>query len=107
MIVFSVYAPHSGESDEEKENFWNFAFQLVSGVSLDEMVVYADDMNGHVWRISTGYADMLVCMVDLAMEVKILILSTMRSYWLRGLQPTAAQEPYDGQHSKLLWRRCC
>ena len=32
LNVFSVYAPHSGKPDEEKESFWNDVFYLVSYV---------------------------------------------------------------------------
>jgi len=30
MNVLTVYAPHSGNPEEEKENFWNKLFHLVS-----------------------------------------------------------------------------
>ena len=30
LNVFTVYAPHSGKPDEEKERFWNEVFHLVS-----------------------------------------------------------------------------
>ena len=30
-----------------------------------------------------------------------------RAILTRGLQSAAALEQYDGQHPKLLWRRCC
>ena len=30
LNVFTVYAPHSGKPDEEKESFWNEVFHLVS-----------------------------------------------------------------------------
>ena len=37
-----------------------------------------------------------------------LILTVYNALLLtQGLQPTAAQQSYDGQHTKLLWRRCC
>jgi len=31
-------------------------YQIVSEISVDEMVVFAGDMNGHVGRSNTGYA---------------------------------------------------
>ena len=48
LNVFSVYAPHSGRPDEEKECFWNEVFNLVSCIPQNEMVVFAGDMNGHI-----------------------------------------------------------
>ena len=30
LNVFTVYAPHSGKPDEEKESFWDDVFHLVS-----------------------------------------------------------------------------
>ena len=39
LNVFSVYAPHSGRPDEEKECFWNEVFHLVSCIPQNEMVV--------------------------------------------------------------------
>jgi len=44
--VFTVYAPHSGKPDEEKETFWNKVFHLLSFIPQNEMVVLAGDMNG-------------------------------------------------------------
>ena len=40
LNVFSVYAPHSGRPDEEKECFWNEVFHLVSCIPQNEMVVF-------------------------------------------------------------------
>ena len=56
MYVFSIYAPHSVKCDEAKENFCNFIFQIVSEISVYEMVVSASNMNGYVGRINIGYA---------------------------------------------------
>ena len=55
LNVFSVYAPHSGRRDEEKECFWNEVFHLVSCIPQNEMVVFAGDMNGHVGSSNDGY----------------------------------------------------
>ena len=57
MNVLSLYTSHSGESDEEKENIWCAVFQIVSNVSLDEVVVFADDTNCQVGRINTGFTN--------------------------------------------------
>jgi len=50
MNVFSQYTPHLGKSDEEEESFCNSVFQAVSGISVDDMVLFADDMNCHVGK---------------------------------------------------------
>ena len=39
LNVFTVYAPHSGKPDEEKECFWNEVFHLVSFIPQNEIVV--------------------------------------------------------------------
>jgi len=43
LNIFTVYAPHSGKPDEEKETFWNEVFHLVSCVPQNEMVVFTGD----------------------------------------------------------------
>ena len=40
---------------QKKESFLNLIFQIVSEISMDEVVVFTGDMNGHVGRINTGY----------------------------------------------------
>ena len=56
LNVLTVYAPHSRKPpEEEKENFWNELFHLVSCIPQNEMVVLAEDMNGHVGSNSAGY----------------------------------------------------
>jgi len=55
LNVFTVYVPHSGKPDEEKESFWNEVFHLVSCVPQNEMVVFAGDMNGHIGSSNVGY----------------------------------------------------
>jgi len=52
--VWSVYAPRSGKPDEEKKNFWNDVFMKVGCVPQDDMVVVADDMNGHLGNSNLG-----------------------------------------------------
>jgi len=51
LNVLMVYAPHSGKLEEEKENFWNEVFHLVSCIPQNEMVVLA----GHVGSSNVGY----------------------------------------------------
>ena len=55
LYVFSVYAPHTGKPDKEKESFWDNVFHLVSCIPQNEMVVFAGDMNGHVGSSNAGY----------------------------------------------------
>ena len=55
LNVFTLYAPHSGKPDEEKERFWKEVFHLVSSISQNEMVVFAGDMNGHIRSSNVGY----------------------------------------------------
>jgi len=55
LNVFTVYAPHAGKPDEEKESFWNEVFHLVSCIPQNEMVVFAGVMNGHIGSSSVGY----------------------------------------------------
>ena len=55
LNVFTVYAPHSGKPDEEKECFWNEVFHLVSCIPQNEMVVFAGNMNGHDGSSNVGY----------------------------------------------------
>jgi len=53
--VFSLCAPHSETSYEEKESFWDDVFMKVGIVPQDEMVVVAVDVNGHVGSNNLGY----------------------------------------------------
>jgi len=55
LNIFTVYAPHSGKPDEEKESFWNEVFHLVSCIHQNEMVVFAGDMNGHIGSSNVDY----------------------------------------------------
>ena len=66
LNVLTVYAPHSGKLEEEKERIWNEVFHLMSCIPQNEMVVFADDMNGHVGSSNVG---MMACMVVLGMVI--------------------------------------
>ena len=55
LNVFTVYAPHSGKPDEEKESFRDKVFHLVSCIPQNEMVVFAGDMNGHIGSSNVSY----------------------------------------------------
>jgi len=52
---FTVFAPHSGKPDAEKQSFWNEVFHLISCIPQNEMVVFAGDMNGHIGSSIVGY----------------------------------------------------
>jgi len=54
LNILTVYAPHSGKPQEEKESFWNEVFHLVSCIPQNEMVVLPGDMNGHVGSSNVG-----------------------------------------------------
>ena len=55
LNVFTVYAPHSGKPDKEKERFCYKVFHFVSCIPQNEMVVFAGDMNGHIGSSNVGY----------------------------------------------------
>jgi len=55
LNIITVYAPHSGKPEEEKESFWNEVFHLVSCIPQNEMVVLAGDINGHIGSSNVGY----------------------------------------------------
>jgi len=48
LNILTVYAPHSGKPEDEKESLWKEMFHLVSCIPQNEMVVLAGDMNAHV-----------------------------------------------------------
>ena len=54
LNVFTVYAPHSGKPDEEKERFWNEVFHLASCILQNEMVAFSGDMNGYIGSSNVG-----------------------------------------------------
>ena len=68
LNILTVYAPHSGKADKEKQMFWNEVFHLVSCIPQNEMVLLADDMNGHV---EVSMLAMMRCTVVLGMEIRM------------------------------------
>ena len=50
LNVLTVYAPHWGKPQEEKENFWNELFSSMSCILQNEMVILPGDMNG-MWEV--------------------------------------------------------
>ena len=55
--IFSVYAPQSGRSEEEKQEFWEKISNAVSGVPLTEGLIIGGDLNGHIGTDRTGFED--------------------------------------------------
>jgi len=55
LNVLMVNAPHLWKLEEEKENFWNEVFHLVSCIPQNEMFVLAGHMNGRVGSSIVGY----------------------------------------------------
>ena len=51
----SVYAPHSGRSEEEKDSFYDALRATVAKIADKKLVIIAGDLNGHVGRGSEGY----------------------------------------------------
>jgi len=78
LNVFTVYAPHSGKPDEEKESFWDDVFHLVSCIPENEIVVFAGDMNGHIGTLEVAMLAMMGHMVVLGMALGTLMVP---GYW--------------------------
>jgi hypothetical protein len=56
LRIVSAYAPQSGRTAEEKEEFWNtLKLALVGLDPEEERVVIAGDLNGHVGEETNGY----------------------------------------------------
>jgi len=58
LNVLTVYTPHSGKLEEEKEGFWNKMFHLLSCIPHNEMVVLAGDINRYVNSSNVCYDGM-------------------------------------------------
>ena len=55
--VFSIYAPQTGRSAREKEEFMNQLEDLVSEIPDSDGIVLAGDFNSHIGRERSGYED--------------------------------------------------
>jgi len=66
LNVLTVYAPHRGKPQEEKENFWNELFSLMSCILQNEMVILPGYMNG-MWEVIM--LAMMECTVVIDMEL--------------------------------------
>ncbi|XGW15259.1 hypothetical protein V3C99_001051 [Haemonchus contortus] len=54
--LFSAYAPHIGCSEQTKDTFWNLLDEKTTEVPLQEAIVVAGDLNGHVGATKDGYS---------------------------------------------------
>ncbi|ESO04359.1 hypothetical protein HELRODRAFT_152704, partial [Helobdella robusta] len=48
MIIFSAYAPQTGESEEMKIDFWTAFSDTISTIPKSETILIGVDLNGHV-----------------------------------------------------------
>jgi len=55
LNIVSAYAPHSGRSNEEKDDFWDKLIALTSSISGGEVILLGGDLNGHVGSRSDDY----------------------------------------------------
>ena len=55
MNVVAAYAPQTGRSQEEKDNFWEAVWKLIEGTKKTERIMLGEDLNGHVGKESDGY----------------------------------------------------
>ena len=54
MNVMAAYAPQTGRSQEEKDNFWEAVWKLIEGIKKTERIMLGGDLNGHVGKESDG-----------------------------------------------------
>ena len=55
LNIVSAYAPQTGRSMEEKEEFWALMNKTVSEISKSERLIVCGDMNGHVGEKADGF----------------------------------------------------
>ncbi|ESN96780.1 hypothetical protein HELRODRAFT_68256 [Helobdella robusta] len=48
MIIFSAYAPQTGESEEMKNDFWAAFSDTISTIPKSKTIFIGGDLNGHV-----------------------------------------------------------
>ena len=53
--IVSCYAPQTGCTDEEKDEFWETLDTHLRNVSPDELLVIGGDLNGHVGQDNDGF----------------------------------------------------
>ena len=55
--IFSAYAPQTGLSIQEKEEFWKLMEDKVAKVPNSEGLFVAGDLNGHIGSERAGYEE--------------------------------------------------
>ncbi|ESO10490.1 hypothetical protein HELRODRAFT_152567, partial [Helobdella robusta] len=48
MIIFSAFAPQTGESEKMKNNFWTALSDTISTITKSETILIGGHLNGHV-----------------------------------------------------------
>ena len=61
--IYSVYAPQSGRTTQEKEAFWESLEDEAVGVPGEEGIIIGGDLNGHIGANRDGFADVMGHMV--------------------------------------------
>ena len=54
MNIMAAYAPHTGRSQEEKNNFLEAIWKLTEGIKETERIMLGGDLNRHVGKESDG-----------------------------------------------------
>ena len=57
--IYSTYAPQSGRTAQEKEEFWEALEEEVARVPVVEGVIIGGDLNGHIGSNRDGYAEVM------------------------------------------------
>ena len=55
MNAVAAYAPQTGRSQKEKDNFWEAVWKLIEGIKKTERIMLGGDLSGHVGKESDGY----------------------------------------------------
>ena len=53
--VVSCYAPQTGRSQIEKEEFWRQVEGVTMNTDINQEVIVGGDMNGHVGQVANGF----------------------------------------------------
>ena len=55
--ILSVYVPQVGRDREEKEEFWQSLSEIVEEIPVEEKIILAGDLNGHIGERADGYKE--------------------------------------------------
>ena len=53
--MVSCYAPQTGRSQTEKEEFWRQVEGVIMNTDINQEVIVGGDMNGHVGQVANGF----------------------------------------------------